>query len=55
MGILNLIGRQIYASGYIAKGADGRLLGYLLYTISQLSLAGMGMYGGLKMTGLFGK
>jgi hypothetical protein len=55
MGILNLVGRQIYGSGYSSKGADGRLLGYMLYTISQLGLAGIGMHGGLKMTGIFGK
>jgi glutathione S-transferase len=54
-GVVNLVGRQLYASGYTAKGADGRLYGYMLISISQLSMCGMGIFGGLKMAGLFGK
>mmetsp|Transcript_13615 Transcript_13615/g.19518 ORF Transcript_13615/g.19518 Transcript_13615/m.19518 type:complete len:171 (+) Transcript_13615:131-643(+) len=46
LGVLNLVGRQLYASGYRAKGPDGRLYGFLLINIAQVSFTGMGIFGG---------
>ncbi len=54
LGLINMVGRHLYASGYTAKGADGRVFGYTLISVSQVSLCFMGIFGGLKMAGLFG-
>lgn len=39
-----MIGRQVYAMGYRAKGARGRLVGVLLLDISLFVLFGAAVY-----------
>jgi hypothetical protein len=49
LGLVNLVGRQLYPSGYTAKEANGRVFGHTLMSISQVSLCFMGIFGGLTI------
>jgi len=54
LGCISIVGRQLYSNGYLKKGPEGRGPGFLMASLSNLGLMGMGFYGSLKMTGLFG-
>lgn len=54
-GLAMLIGRFLYARGYVAKGPSGRANGAGIYDIALVVAFGATMWGGATLAGLPGK
>lgn len=52
-GSTYFVARLIYAIGYASKGPQGRLIGFLLYFISQLVLMVFAILSPLRMAGVY--
>lgn len=46
MGVLVLVGRMLFAIGYVSAGANGRLAGALLVDVALLGLLGLSLCSG---------
>ena len=53
LGATYIVGRALFAVGYVRGGANGRMLGGLLGHIGDFGLMGCTIYGGGKMAGVF--
>lgn len=52
LGLLYIIGRYLYASGFKSTTGGSRVKGFMLFMLVQLCLFGISFLGGLQMTGL---
>lgn len=53
IGGVYMVGRQMYTSGFKSKtGTGGRVAGFMVVTVCYLSLTGITLFSGLRMTGL---
>jgi len=52
LGVIHLLGRELYGRGYRKNGPGGRLKGYMLVSLSSLTLMVLTIFGGLALTGL---
>ena len=52
-GLAYIVGRQVYASLYMKKGPDGRMVGALIFDFALLFMLGAAIYGSLKFVGVF--
>jgi len=46
LGILVLVGRMLYAIGYVTSGSEGRTVGVLLVDVALLGLLGLSLLSG---------
>ncbi|KAL7746227.1 Microsomal glutathione S-transferase 3 [Sorochytrium milnesiophthora] len=53
IGAVYIVGRQLYASGYRAKGSSGRMLGVAMLDLALLSMAGTSVWGAIKQLGYY--
>ncbi|KAJ1497723.1 hypothetical protein HMI55_005333 [Coelomomyces lativittatus] len=49
VAVLYVVGRQIYSSGYIAKGPEGRVVGAIVHHLAMISMVGSTIYGAAKL------
>ena len=52
VGAIHIVGRELYASGYVNGGAKGRTTGFLIVMSSLMTLLGAAVTGSIKHTGL---
>lgn len=51
LGLVYILGRQLYTWGYRAKGASGRMAGALILDLALLGMFGTTVYGSLNKLG----
>ena len=52
-GVFYIVGRLVFAIGYVKGGPNGRMIGSLLSHIGDLGLLGCCIAGGGKLAGIF--
>lgn len=52
LGVAYIVGRALYARGYVKSGPKGRLVGAVVFDIGLLGMMGTAFYSGLKIAGL---
>ena len=55
LGLVYMVGRQVYAAGYSRNGPDGRMYGALLFDLALVGWLGMSVFGNLQSLGYIAK